>query len=179
MKYKYLPYDSSYPSLYEEEERRILEFLPVGSKIEHFGSTSIPGVGGKGIIDIYVCVPKDKLDETKDLLETLGYIYKETNPRRSFQGRMFFSRIEEKSSDTSYTYHLHLSYLKSPDFEKAIAFRDYLRAHPKEASEYDKIKKKAVDSTESFETVEEKKEAYMNTKQPFIEKIQQELKMLS
>jgi GrpB-like predicted nucleotidyltransferase (UPF0157 family) len=68
-------------------------------------------------------------------------------------------------------FHVHLTYFESPDRSKSISFRDFLRTHPKLAQEYSQIKLKAILEAKKFRKKKDKKEAYMNTKKPVIEKI--------
>ena len=75
--YPHTPYDIKYPKLFENEKQRISKVLG-NVIIEHFGSTAVPNLGGKGYIDIYVVVNKKDLDKTSKIIqEKLGYKYKE------------------------------------------------------------------------------------------------------
>ncbi len=178
MRYKYVPYKNIYPKLFEEEKRRIKSFLSKDCVIEHFGSTSIKGVGGKGIIDIYVSIDESLLDQTSNVLQSLGYERKDTNLGRASQQRIFHQIKRPDSTGELRKFHLHLGVLDSEDFKKSIAFRDYLRTHPEFAAEYDQIKRKSVKAAKSVKTKEEKKRAYMETKQPMIDKILKAVKKL-
>lgn len=127
-----VPYQSGWPELFEREAQRLQ--VALGEKalrIEHIGSTSIPGLAAKPIIDIMVAVPS--LAQAGDLipaLEALGYQYK---PLDTIPERIFFAR-ERKPEHR--THHLSLAESGSGYWRKQLAFRDYLRTHAEMAAEY-------------------------------------------
>ena len=162
--YPHTPYDIKYPKLFENEKQRISKVLG-NVIIEHFGSTAVPNLGGKGYIDIYVVVNKKDLDKTSKIIqEKLGYKYKEHASIKN--ERLFHLRNTNKAK-----YHLHLTYINNPDFIQAIKFRDYLINHPDEALEYEEIKKIASVNANKELTKENAKRVYMDTKQSLIENI--------
>jgi GrpB-like predicted nucleotidyltransferase (UPF0157 family) len=129
-------YDPNWPKEFEVEQQRLLETF--GDKIlaiEHIGSTSIPGLAAKPIIDMVAAVKSfDDLEEFIDGLQKLGYEYM---PERMFNDRKFFPKGPRESR----THHLNL--VLQGNFEqwvKPIAFRDYLRNHSQEREEYAKLK---------------------------------------
>jgi len=132
-----VPYQSGWKELFEREADLLHHAL--GGKalrIEHIGSTSIPGMAAKPIIDIIVVV--DTLTLTQKLipvLEALGYEYKmhDTIPER-----MFFAK---ESSPEYRTHHLSLTEQGSGFWKNYLAFRNYLRAHDQVAAEYVDLKK--------------------------------------
>ncbi len=126
-------YDATAPQLFEEA-RGVLQNLLPDAEIHHVGSTSIPGLGGKGIIDIMVAIPdwKTKAQDGKKLVE-LGFAH--VHPEEN--GRIFMSRVGETVKNDV---HLHLTYIGSTEYKKMLAFRDYLRSHPDEAENYQKQK---------------------------------------
>jgi len=130
-------YDPAWPSLYEAERRRILD--AVGGKIlsiEHVGSTSVPGLGAKPIIDIVAGVDsKFAADECVELLKPVGYT--DVTPEDSPEWFYCLGR-----GPHSVGYHLHLVLEGSPFHLKHIVFRDYLRSHPEAAAEYYALKKR-------------------------------------
>lgn len=85
MKYVYKPYSSVYPALFEKEKQRLAASLKVLA-IEHIGSTSVPMLGGKGIIDIAVAIDWRHKDATKTILEELGY---QLDPSLALQSGFF------------------------------------------------------------------------------------------
>ena len=64
--YPHIPYSNNYPKLFEIEKERIKKILD-NVTIEHFGSTAVPNLGGKGYIDIYVVVDKNDLNKTSKM----------------------------------------------------------------------------------------------------------------
>ena len=131
-------YDPRWPLLFDEEAARIRDVLRgLGHySIEHFGSTSIPAVAAKPIIDIMLIVPDVWLwQQLISPIESLGYVYWPENPRKD---RMFFVKGMPPFG-THRTHHLHV---RSPgDCESELVFRDYLRCHPEAASRYDALKR--------------------------------------
>jgi GrpB-like predicted nucleotidyltransferase (UPF0157 family) len=124
-----VPYDEAWPSLFVEERVRIERAL--GSwveAIEHVGSTAVPGLTAKLILDIMVGV--SSLRDAKRCigpLEQLGYEYR---GEAGVPGRLFFRKGNPK------THHLHVTEIGSEFWERHPVFRDYLRAHPETARNY-------------------------------------------
>ena len=97
-KYAYHDYSKNYKLLFKEEKKNLKTFLK-GVKIEHVGSTAIPGMGGKKVIDIIVGVKK-KFGNEKELLKMNGYEFEESGGTAQ---RLFFKKIIAEQ-----LYHLHL-----------------------------------------------------------------------
>jgi len=123
--------------MYEEEKQRILRLIgDVLLEIEHIGSTAVPEVGAKPIIDIMVAV-RDLADAEQCIepLQRIGYEhvpeYNDIIPER---------RYFHKGPPEGRTHHLHMVELRSDFWEKHILFRDFLRTHPEEAQEYHRLK---------------------------------------
>lgn len=158
-RYVFKPYDPIYPERFSKEKERLKKFLGEIVSIEHVGSTSIPGMGGKGIIDIAVAAnSREDLSEVSSKLIEAGYYYEQADgtPDRWFHGR--------KVTDSE-RYHLHLTYEGSRDWIEMNAFRDYLKTHPEDFEEYAQIKKQAAElSNQDAKT-------YMSIKQPIISEI--------
>ena len=86
-KYVFRKYNSAYRTFFTSERKKIAKALGSTVKIAHVGSTAIPHLGGKGIIDIVVGVSKLKLVEAKKKLEKAGYEFRE---KASYPDRLFF-----------------------------------------------------------------------------------------
>jgi GrpB-like predicted nucleotidyltransferase (UPF0157 family) len=127
-----VPYQSGWPKLFEQEAQRLQGALGEKAlRIEHVGSTSIPGLAAKPIIDIMIAVPSlVQGRQMSPLLEALGYQYK---PLDAIPERIFFAR---ESKPEHRTHHLSLAEPGSGYWRKQLAFRDYLRAHADTAAEY-------------------------------------------
>jgi GrpB-like predicted nucleotidyltransferase (UPF0157 family) len=127
-------YDPEWPALYEREARRIRPIL--GDRVrllEHAGSTSVPGLSAKPIIDIVLAVP-DSADETAyvPLMEAAGYVLRIREPDW-FEHRLF------KGPDTNIN--LHTFSDGCPEIARMLAFRDRLRTHEDERIRYEDTKR--------------------------------------
>ena len=158
-KYVFRPYDPIFPELFDQEKARLETFLGKDANIEHVGSTAVPGLGGKGFIDIAIAVDQNKLADTSSKLAKAGYEYR---PDASTKDR-WFHRMELPDQKQGFRrYHIHLTYPTSKDWREMVAFRDYLRSHPDELAKYAEIKKHAA------EISNEEREVYIKTKEPVI-----------
>jgi len=165
-KYIYKPYNKIFPELFVEEFKKINKIIGNKYKIYHMGSTAVDGLGGKGIIDIYVSVPNFELNRISKLLSKNGY---EFRPDAGTKNRLFHRIDREDPVDGIRRYHIHVVDIKSTDFISSLKFRDYLRSNPKLAREYEKVKKYAAS------IAGESKDKYMNAKKNIIKKINTEI----
>ncbi len=136
-------YNPRWPILYEEEKYHILEII--GHKvisIEHIGSTAVPGLGGKPIIDIIAGVYQSTdADECVPVLQDLDY--KDVMPQPEETDWYYcLSKVYPRENVKLKNYHLHLVKFMSDHWEKHLLFRDFLRAHPDVAQRYYELKKK-------------------------------------
>jgi len=129
-------YDSSWPAKYEAEAGRIREALgSVALRIDHIGSTSVPGLGAKPVIDIQVSVAEIGLGQPYvDAIEGLGYEYR---PDHADDDHDYFQREE----DGVRAYQIHVVRAGSDWERRHLLFRDYLRSHPEEAARYEAVKR--------------------------------------
>jgi GrpB-like predicted nucleotidyltransferase (UPF0157 family) len=131
-----VPYDACWPDLFQEEADDLTAIL--GDEvvaIHHIGSTAIPGIYAKPIIDILVEVQDiERMDTLNREMTEHGYL-----PKGEFgiAGRRFFI----KGTEESRTHHVHVFQTGDPEYERHLAFRDYLRAHPEEAQAYSRLKR--------------------------------------
>ena len=163
-KYVFKPYNESYPKLYQDEEQKLKNVLGNDILIEHIGSTAIPGLGGKGIIDIMIAVPQDQMIGFSELVQKAGYEYKESGGNEE---RIFHQRDENNTNGDLIRYHLHITFPESSAWREDIAFRDHLRNNPEDAILYAEIKLKAARKSDQT------KEKYMEIKEPVIQEILQ------
>jgi GrpB-like predicted nucleotidyltransferase (UPF0157 family) len=125
---------------FERARTQLLPVLPPGSTVEHIGSTSVPGLPAKPVIDILVTT--EKIDDLRaDLrgLEALGYRY---NPKyfADDPDRLFLRR----DTDGHRTEHLHIFHPRSPMPTSNRAFRDFLSANESAAQRYAEAKRTAA-----------------------------------
>lgn len=129
-----LPYDKKWISLFEEEAAKLKYILgDEVAAVHHFGSTSVPGLAAKPIIDILLVVEDINLVDSYNIeLETIGYMGKGEN---GIAGRRYF----QKGGDDR-THHLHTYQIGSPEIHRHLVFRDYLLCHPSAVKEYGELK---------------------------------------
>ncbi len=161
-KYVFKPYHSIFPDLFKKEKNRIKKILGNNNLIEHVGSTAVVGLGGKGIIDIYIATDKKNLKKLSKKLQKLGY---EFVPEGGSKERLFHKISLLDSAEKVRTYHVHVTFPESQEWIKAIKLRDYLRSHPKDARKYAEAKKLAAAKAR------ENREIYLQTKAPILEEI--------
>lgn len=134
-------YDANWPRLYEEERVRLARILPpdLVVAIEHAGSTAIPGLAAKPIVDIFIAVRSIgvAMDTLVAPIEALGYVFWAENPDKD---RMFFVRGMPPYGERR-THHIHIVEPTSGVWQRSLAFRDYLRAHADEAERYSQLKR--------------------------------------
>jgi GrpB-like predicted nucleotidyltransferase (UPF0157 family) len=158
-------YNPLWRSQFEEESIRIYGILDkrLITRIEHFGSTAVPGLAAKPIIDMLVGV--HSLDHAKqeaiEPLERLGYAYWFDNPDSE---RMFF--VKGLPPNSPRTHHIHMIASDSVLWER-LRFRDYLRQHPDETARYLSLKHQLA---ERYLT---DREAYTSGKAAYIESVMQ------
>jgi GrpB-like predicted nucleotidyltransferase (UPF0157 family) len=156
-------YNGAWPDAFKEERDRLL--ISVGAflagTIEHVGSTSVPGLSAKPIIDIQIGVAG--LAESRpafDPLQALGYRYDAFRPD--------VMHFLEKRAVGRQAYNLQLIPYGSDCWNRRIAFRDYLRSYPEAAQEYELLKKQLA---RDFPL---DRAAYGRGKGPFIRRISEQ-----
>jgi GrpB-like predicted nucleotidyltransferase (UPF0157 family) len=153
------PYDRSWPVRFKEERQDLEKTLgnSITGGIHHVGSTAVPGLDAKPVIDILVGV--DNLESSRAYIEPLaglGYVYSPYRPDEM----LWFC----KPNPARRTHHLHLVPTDSPRFQAELAFRDYLRTHPGAAKEYAALKRRLAAQ------FAHDREAYTEAKADFIRK---------
>jgi GrpB-like predicted nucleotidyltransferase (UPF0157 family) len=159
-----VPYDSEWPSLFEAEAARIRSALgPTALRIDHNGSTSIPGMRAKPVIDIQVSVAAlQPLSGFGDPLTTLGY-HHVPHPDDAFCP--FFHRPLQ----WPHTHHVHVVQAGGEEERRTLAFRDYLRRHARVAHEYEELKRRLMADLNPRDAPS--REAYALGKTAFVERI--------
>ena len=156
-------YKPEWPAEFEKERARILG--AIGDKllaVEHIGSTAVPGLGAKPIIDIMIAV--DVIANGYDYITPLRSLGYDHISYPDFPERLFF-RIGQMGEGP---HHLHMTEFTSSFWEEKLLFRDFLRAHAEVAQEYVLLKKRLA---KSYGADREKYESYTEAKTVFIESV--------
>jgi GrpB-like predicted nucleotidyltransferase (UPF0157 family) len=155
-----IAYDPSWPARFASERALLAPLLApwLAGPIEHIGSTAVPGLAAKPVIDIAAAVRTlpDSLAAIPSLPQ-LGYLYA---PYKTEVMHWFC-----KPARSFRTHHLHLVPLDSPLWSERLAFRDYLRRHPDAAAQYAELKRRLAEEHELD------REAYTDAKGPFVARI--------
>ncbi|MBN1966463.1 MAG: GrpB family protein [Anaerolineae bacterium] len=127
-------YNPEWPALFEQESARIAEAMgDEAVEIEHIGSTSVPGLRAKPILDILLVVEEfASVEHYQHLLEPLGYRH---HFHEDEADRKFFWKGVPR------THHLHIAEYATWEHQRHIIFRDYLRSHPEIAKLYEESKR--------------------------------------
>lgn len=139
-----VPYDPQWPMSFAREKEHLLSCLPrdLVRRIEHFGSTAVPGLWAKPVIDILVEVVD--LGETRrriaPILESQGYDYF-WRPTSGDDGPPFYAWFIRRDPATGErTHHIHMVERGFREHWDRLLFRDYLIAHPEVARRYQDLK---------------------------------------
>jgi GrpB-like predicted nucleotidyltransferase (UPF0157 family) len=129
--------DPAWPRLFEAEAARIRDALGESAvRLDHIGSTSVPGLAAKAVIDIQVSLDSlEPRDAYVPALATLGYRH---------TGDPFRPDHEYFTKDLEFgrAYQIHVCRTGSDWERRHLAFRDHLRSHPQEAAAYGQLKRK-------------------------------------
>ena len=129
-------YDPAWPDAFAREAARLREVLgDVLLGLEHIGSTAIPGLTAKPVIDILAIAPDVALLDTRSQdFEKLGY---QVRGEFGIPGRRYFRKDDDIGRRT---HHVHAFSVGANEITRHLNFRDYLRAHPATADEYRALK---------------------------------------
>jgi GrpB-like predicted nucleotidyltransferase (UPF0157 family) len=129
-----VPYDPRWPAVFASLRERLVEPLRgLASRFEHVGSTAVPGLAAKDVIDLTVVVPSlDHLPAVIGRLAPLGYSHEGD---LGVPGRHAFAAPDDVPA-----HHLYVCAHDNPDLAHVLAFRDYLRTHPDTARAYAELK---------------------------------------
>lgn len=131
-------YDPDWPLIAADHAQRLQALGPTLVTVHHIGSTSIPGLAAKPIIDLMPIVTSlADLDSQRECIETIGYRW---HVEFGIEGRRYCTCSDAHGVRLA---QLHFFEAHSPEVERHIAFRDYLRAHPDAALAYENEKRRA------------------------------------
>jgi len=158
---KLIPHQAAWAELLRQEAERLRAALgDQVVRIEHAGSTSVPGLDAKPILDIVVAVrDMTEVAAFEQALRPLGYVHQVENDQ---PGRLYFPK---RLPDDRSTHHLNITELGTECWLTHVAFRDYLRDHPESREEYRKLK---LDLGRRHST---DRAAYQEGKRAFIERV--------
>jgi GrpB-like predicted nucleotidyltransferase (UPF0157 family) len=138
------PYNPDWPRWFDAEKQHLRNCLPkeLIGRIEHFGSTAVPGLAAKPIVDMLVEVAS--LAETQvriaPLLEGQGYDYFWRPTRGNDQPPFYAWFIKRDPGTGARTHHIHMVEAQFEEHWERLLFRDYLRANAQAAYEYEALK---------------------------------------
>lgn len=162
------PYDPCWPELFRQERDHLRACLPAEllGRIEHFGSTAVPGLTAKPVVDLLVEVTDLEATEARiaPILEDQGYDYFWRPTISPDDGMPWYAWFIKRDAHGARTHHIHMIEPDFPHWER-LYFRDYLIAHPKVAQEYERLK------TDLATTHVNDREAYTVGKTDFIARV--------
>ncbi|GEN83913.1 hypothetical protein SLU01_22250 [Sporosarcina luteola] len=160
MKVRLTEYDENWVQLFNEEAQLWQSIF--GDEIitfEHFGSTAVPGMKAKPVIDM-MCLVKDinKIDTFNEYMHSLGY---DVAGDWGIEGRRLFRKGGENR-----THHIHVYEQDNRHIQRHLALRDYLRTHPDEVERYTYLKEELAQKYDDTAF-------YSKAKKPFVNELEQ------
>lgn len=159
LKVRLSEYDKNWIQMFDNEVRFLKEiFGNEMIKCEHFGSTSVPGMKAKPVVDM-ICLVKDinNIDSFNEQMRLLGY---DVAGEWGIQGRRFF-----RKGGGNRTHHIHIYQYDNPQIKRHLVLRDYLRTHPAEVERYSCFK-------EELATHYDDTALYSKAKKPFVKELE-------
>jgi GrpB-like predicted nucleotidyltransferase (UPF0157 family) len=155
-------YDPAWPDRFASARARVSELLGARALgIEHIGSTSVPGLSAKPVIDVLVgCSTLEEADACVPVLIADGWDFP-LDVNAKIVGRRFLRKLESGVR----THHLHLVIHRGPLWNEYIDFRNKLRKHPELASEYEELKRGLAAK------YRDQRERYTSSKTDFVARI--------
>jgi GrpB-like predicted nucleotidyltransferase (UPF0157 family) len=150
------PYDRNWPNLFRQAAEPIRETLgELALRIDHIGSTAIPGAAAKPIIDIQVSVASfQPFEPIVSGMDSIGFIWRSDNPDLS-------KRYFRETPGTRRT-HIHMRCAGSWSEQMTLLFRDYMRCHADDVRQYVELKQRLAGQ------FQDDRSAYVEGKSPFI-----------
>ena len=161
MHIRVVPYNAAWPALFQEEADRLRAVLGENlAALHHIGSTAVPGLAAKPILDLMpVVYDLEEVDRRNPAFEALGY---ECMGEFGIPGRRYF----RKGGDDR-THQVHIFAAEDEgNIRRHLAVRDYLRVHPEEAAAYSRLKMKLA------RRYPEDLESYCLGKEDFVQKLE-------
>lgn len=164
------PYNPVWPPMFQNEKEHLLTCLPNNliRRIEHFGSTAVPNLAAKPIIDMLVEVTS--LQETREkivpILESQGYDYF-WRPTWGDNIPPFYAWFIKRNTNGIRTHHIHMVENDFVEHWDRLLFRDFLIKHPETAKKYESLKLRFTNEFQ-YDRV-----TYTKSKTEFIQRITQ------
>jgi GrpB-like predicted nucleotidyltransferase (UPF0157 family) len=153
-------YDAGWPALFDEEATRIRAAL--GSRallVEHVGSTSVPGLAAKPVLDVLLVVADSGAEDTyMQALESAGYVLR-IRETHWYEHRLF------RRPDAPTHINLHVFSSGCPEIDRMVSFRDRLRTNPADRDLYLRTKRELAGRTWKY------MQYYANAKSAVVEEI--------
>lgn len=160
----FVEYDPAYPHRYEAIAAPLRAALPM-AQIEHYGSTSVPGLGGRPIVDLQIALPPGtERARFEPLLAELGYVPFVPADLASLADDGMIVYVPKNGRNEV---HIALTSQGSFHHRRQLAVRDYLRSHPLEAAAYAQVKRSAARSAGGV------RERYASAKGEFVGGLQE------
>lgn len=157
------PYDPAWPAKFDAEARLVRSIIPddIFIRIEHFGSTAVPGLAAKPVIDILLGV--SSLERTAGLEAEFGRFGYQLWPiTDTYHGTLFLIKIDPATDRRSF--HVHAT-TPGHAYWKRLLFRDYLRRFPDEAERYESVKRTLAERHPND------REAYADGKDKYVDEV--------
>jgi GrpB-like predicted nucleotidyltransferase (UPF0157 family) len=133
-----VPYDGGWPATFDRQRSRVEPALRpwIVGPVEHIGSTSIPGMAAKPIIDMLARVPDyQQTDGIVEAMSSIGWTHApEPSDEQARKWSFCFPDIAWR------THHLHIFEANPNSWQSLLTFRDHMRTHPDDAAEYGRLK---------------------------------------
>lgn len=158
-------YDAAWPETFAAEEARMRSYFPeeLILRVEHIGSTAVPGLAAKPIVDILVGVTDVEVvrDAVSPRMEAAGYDFF-WRPTRGSDIGPFYPWFIGRDAEGRRVSHIHVVGMDDAEQWDRVLFRDYLRDHPDASMEYGRLKRELADRfAQDRETYTEKKTAFI------------------
>jgi GrpB-like predicted nucleotidyltransferase (UPF0157 family) len=155
-KYDVVEYDHAWPQRFDEYAAKIRAVFGNEIRIEHIGSTSVPGMFGKPCVDLVVIVDDLEQVEAKvSDMEREGFSYA---GQFVMEGSRLFRVVHDNTLDAN----VHFFVSGHPHIKEMISLRDYLRSNPEEVRRYSDLKRRLYDShADDYATYRKQKDEYM------------------
>lgn len=137
-------YNKDWPQHFLKIKAELLKVLTISCQVQHVGSTSIPGMKAKPIIDIDIGLENwSDFEAVKNALAEIGY---EHEGDRGITGRETFCRNGKVHNEIldNIDHHLYICSVDNEEYKRHILFRDYLRSHDEARDRYNQIKEEIL-----------------------------------